>query len=271
MNSKRIYIVLCCIFFYVSLTAGAPQELDIEQLFDSGSISIGEDTIPFRLHTPPSASADAPKPLLIFLHGAGERGADNKRQLHHLPSRWFKEPHLGGRHEAFIFAPQCPRGEWWSAAKANEKGEWIMDIKQPVSNSLLAVEKKILELLQNPAIDKTRVYLTGLSMGGYGSWYLAHRHPYLFAGVVPICGGCDTSYAPKLAEAKLPIWVVHGDADNVIQVERSREIVHALRKEGGNITYTEIPNVGHNSWHIAYGPNGVIEWLFGQRNIDVTE
>ncbi len=271
MNLKRILIHFSCMFLFAFVTFGATQDTKIEDKFEPGFISIGDESIPFRLYSPPLATSESPKPLLIFLHGAGERGVDNKSQLNHFPLRWFRESHLGARHDAFIFVPQCPKGKWWNAVKRNDKQEFVMDIEKPVPTALLAVEKKIFELIENPAIDKSRIYLTGLSMGGYGSWYLAHRYPNLFAGVVPICGGCDISFAQNFAQANLPIWTIHGAADKIIKVERSREIVHALRKAGANITYTELPNVGHNSWYFAYGPNGVMEWLFGQRNLNVED
>jgi predicted peptidase len=120
------------------------------------------------------------------------------------------------------------------------------------------------DTIKKEQIDESRLYLTGLSMGGYGSWDLAARQPERFAAVVPICGGGDEKQAPKLA--KLPIWVWHGDADQAVKVTRSRQMVEAIKAAGGSPKYTELPGVGHDSWTAAYnGPENCLSWLFEQK------
>jgi len=124
----------------------------------------------------------------------------------------------------------------------------------------MAVLDKSLKTLP---IDKRRVYLTGLSMGGFGSWELAMRRPNLFAAVAPVCGGGDETQAARLKN--IPIWAAHGDADTVVWPVRTRAMVDAIKKNGGNVEYTEYPGVGHNSWTPFYSdPEGVIPWLFRQ-------
>jgi predicted peptidase len=132
------------------------------------------------------------------------------------------------------------------------------------SAELQAVMQMIEQTLKEDQIDPSRVYLTGLSMGGFGSFDLATRHPEWFAAVAPICGAADPA---KVATIKdLPVWVVHGDADQTVHVERSRSAVKALRDAGGQPIYVEMPGVGHNSWNPAYQDNdGLVPWLFRQQ------
>ena len=113
------------------------------------------------------------------------------------------------------------------------------------------------------SVDARRVYLTGLSMGGYGTWELAARQPQRFAAVVPICGGGDERQASRLSA--LPIWAFHGAADNVVFPIRSQKMVDAIRAAGGKIQYTQYPGVGHNSWNQAYRSDELLKWLFAQR------
>ena len=118
-------------------------------------------------------------------------------------------------------------------------------------------------MLAEEPVDPARVYLTGLSMGGYGSWDLAARHPHRFAALLPICGGGDAATAPRLTS--VPIWNFHGTADPVVPVERSRAIIKALTAAGGTPISSELEDVGHDSWTPAYGNAAVLDWLFAQR------
>ena len=127
---------------------------------------------------------------------------------------------------------------------------------------------RVRELAAEPGIDERRIYLTGLSMGGFGSWDLLEHHPDVFAAAVPICGGGNATAAKTIVDGGTPIWNVHGDADRVVLVERSRDMVDAIRAEGGRVGHTELPGVGHDSWSWAYGPTGVVEWMFSQRRSD---
>lgn len=203
-------------------------------------------------------------PLLLFLHGAGERGTDNEVTLVHGATD-FASPKLQMMHPSFVVVPQCPADDVWASIDRTHEPTKLAPQPSP---ALQAVQQLIHSLLSELPIDPERVYLTGLSMGGYGGWDLLMREPDLYAAAVLICGGadCDDSGLSKLAHK--PLWVFHGDHDDVVPVTRSREIVTRLREQGGAPRYTEYTGGDHDSWTTTYGNHEVLEWLFAQRRFD---
>ena len=214
-------------------------------------------TLQFRLLKPDNYDVKEKYPLVLFLHGAGERGKDNDRQLVHGVAE-FAKPESLKKHPCFLIAPQCPTGQGWSDFMAKKASP----SKEQSDPGRLAVEL-VAAIQKEFSIDPKRLYITGLSMGGYGTWDIITRNPDLFAAAVPICGGGDPAQAEKFA--KLPIWVFHGGKDPVVRPERSREMVEAIKKAGGEPKYTEYPDVGHNSWVKAYQDADMIAWLFAQK------
>jgi predicted peptidase len=206
-------------------------------------------------------------PLVFFLHGAGERGNDPSKVLVHFPELLAKADHRE-KFPCFLIVPQCRDGEQWVNAPWSDQESTPM-AKEP--SPMLDMAMQVLDKsLEEFPIDKSRVYLTGLSMGGYGSWELAMRKSELFAALAPICGGGDESQATKLKD--IPIWTAHGDADTVVPVERTRRMVEAVKAAGGNVHYEEYPKVGHNSWTPAYtDPKGLLPWMFKQQKPPKTE
>ena len=231
--------------------------------FHARTVTVTEagEAVEFRsqLLAPPALEPGRRYPLVVFLHGAGERGRDNERQLKYLPT-WMAEPSLRERHPCFLLAPQCREDErWvdisWADKKSTPQG--------PPTTDMLAVIAALNAVVNAEPVDPARIYLTGLSMGGYGTWDLAARQPERFAALIPICGGGDEATAPRLAN--LPIWCFHGDADDIVPVERSRSMIAAVRTAGGDPKYSELPGVGHDSWTPAYRDPAVLDWLFSQR------
>jgi predicted peptidase len=219
-----------------------------------------DEVFKYRLLKPTTVESGKRYPLVVFLHGAGERGSDNAAQLEYLPKQMASEPWLS-KFPCFLLAPQCRDGKkWveinWSSRQSTPQADMTAQMQ--------VVVQAMDQLIKDEPIDADRVYLTGLSMGGYGTWDLASRMPERFAAVAPICGGGDEQQAEKLA--KLPIWAWHGDADNAVPVERTRSMIAAIKQAGGSPQYTELPGVGHNSWTPAYsGEGGLVEWMFKQR------
>ncbi len=174
-------------------------------------------------------------PLILFLHGAGERGDD----LELLKVTGL--PEVLEQKEDFPFvvvAPQCPEDEWWDA----EALDYLLD-----------------HVLERYDVDERRVYLTGLSMGGFGTWRLATRSPDRFAAIAPICGGGEPISTRRLG--KMPVWVFHGAKDEIVPIKRSEEMVDALKRFGGNVKFTVYPDADHDSWTATYNNPELYEWF----------
>jgi predicted peptidase len=215
--------------------------------------------LPYRLLKPAHIESGKVYPLVLFLHGAGERGTDNEKQLKYLPT-WLASDENRQKYPCFVIAPQCPDEMKWSNVPWDgRESEPLSNISRPMQ----AVVGILDNVIEHYPIDRSRIYLTGLSMGGYGSWELAERMPERFAALVPICGGGDETKADRLIN--LPTWAWHGDADQAVPVERSRRMIAAIEAAGGKPKYTELPGIGHDSWTPAYtGPAGLLPWLFEQ-------
>jgi len=247
-------------------SAPASELVDATTVYEDKSIRFtgGEYTneeIHYRLMKPPALEKDQKYPLVIFLHGAGERGSDNTLQLLYFPTQ-MAQPRWRERFPCFVLAPQCRTDRKWMEVDWSKSTDPEMP-KEP-SSQLQAVIQMMEREMKEQQIDPERVYLTGLSMGGFGSFDLSCRHPEWFAAVAPICGAADPAKVAVLKDT--PVWVAHGDADKAVPVERSRSAVKALRDAGGRPIYVEMPGVGHNSWTPSYEDNdGLVPWMFRQK------
>jgi predicted peptidase len=180
-------------------------------------------------------------PLMLFLHGAGERGDDLDQVKKHGPPKLVKE----GRGLPFIIvSPQCPSEMWWT-----EMLDMLVALLDEVQSSY--------------AVDPDRVYLTGLSMGGYGTWGLACREPQRFAAIAPICGGGQRYLAERLRN--VPVWAFHGAKDPVVPLRESTEMVEALKRAGGEAQLTVYPEAQHDSWTQTYDNLQLYEWFLSHR------
>lgn len=178
-------------------------------------------------------------PVILFLHGAGERGADINRVKAHGP------PNIVEQKKDFPFiviSPQCPEGQWWDP-------QVVVALLDEVSAA--------------HAVDTDRVYLTGLSMGGYGTWETAIRYPDRFAAIAPICGGGIPYRVGAIRH--VPTWVFHGDKDTAVPVGRSIEMVDALKRSGADVQFTRYPDAGHDSWTETYDNAKLYEWFLSHK------
>ena len=178
-------------------------------------------------------------PLLLFLHGAGERGDDLNLVKKHGPPKLIEE---GQEFPFIVLSPQCPRNRWWEPFE------------------LAALLDEIVEKYQ---VDQDRIYVTGLSMGGFGTWSLAAYQPDRFAALVPICGGGEPIMTRLFRP--IPAWVFHGAKDPVVPLERSTIMVEAMKKAGGDVKFTIYPEAGHDSWTDSYANPELYEWLLQQK------
>ena len=228
--------------------------------FIDHEIVLGALHVPYQVYVPPSYDPTRRWPVILFLHGAGERGDDGLRQTEvgigtaiRLHRDWFP---------AIVVMPQCPVDSIWNGAVEDA--------------AFRALERTIDELHGDPS----RVYIAGLSMGGYGSWQMLMDHPGVFAAIVTAAGGVTAPPSMKelfvhvaggdpyrvVAERVrgVPAWLFHGGADPVVPVMESRRMVEALRAVGSPVRYTEYPGVEHDSWDTAFGQRELWEWLFAQ-------
>lgn len=181
-------------------------------------------------------------PLIVFLHGAGERGTDLSKVSVHGPLQYIKE---GNKIDAVILAPQCPEGVYW----------------QP--HEVAALVKKV---IKENRIDENRVYLTGLSMGGYGVWATGGEYPELFAAMAPVCGAIYRPIYRNISHIQeMPIWVFHGALDDVVSPANSNEMVKTLKAAGSDVKYTVYPFANHNSWTETYNNPELYEWMLAQK------
>ena len=192
----------------------------------------------YLLYLPDDYNQDDKKwPLMLFLHGAGERGNNLENVKFHGPPKLIEN---GQKFPFVIISPQCSEGHWWSAEVE------VLD---------LLLE----EITSNYNIDMDRMYITGLSMGGYGTWALACEFPQRFAAIAPICGGGDPDKVEKIKH--LPTWVFHGAKDETVPIERPQEMVDALKKIDGNVKFTVYPEATHDSWTETYNNPELYRWL----------
>lgn len=214
--------------------------------------------LPYRLLIPAGyeTSTDA-HPLLVFLHGAGERGGNNRAQLTHGKRLLCK---AAIDYDCFVLAPQCPCGGWWAGRHWADPEHGLTE--EPSETMHMLVEL-IDELEKEYRIDADRLYIMGLSMGGFGVWDAVERYPKRFAAAVPICGGGDETRAAQIAH--VPVWVFHGRQDPVVSAQLSRTMVRALRAAGGDPRFTEYADVGHNSWDKAFNEPELLDWLTAQQ------
>ena len=198
----------------------------------------------YVLFVPHDYKKGTPTPTILFLHGAGETKGGKK-----MPVEVGLGPAIKKREKSIPFLtiiPQAPVRGWQADGQSAKMALGILG----------AVEKEY-------TVDPKRTYLTGLSMGGFGTWSLAAAHPEKWAAIVPICGRGDTSKADKIKD--VPVWCFHGDADTAVKVEGSRDMIAAIKKAGGSPKYTEYPKVGHDSWTRAYDTKELWAWLLEQK------
>ena len=245
--------------FVLSVALPSPAQKTPGSMFEKLKYSNGKAVMPYRLLRPADVRAKETFPLVIFLHGAGERGTDNEANIRHI-APLFSNPEYRARYPCYVLAPQCPENMMWAGHDRGPGG--LLMRSDPTAPMTLVLE--LLDRIEKEyPIDRTRIYVTGLSMGGFGTWDLLARFPHRFAAAVPVCGGGDVSTAHTFRH--VPVWAFHGALDKVVAPRQSRAMVSALQESGGTPGYTEYPHAGHDSWEYAYRDPLLLPWLFGQQ------
>lgn len=256
-----IRLLICTLIFNaLQLTA---QEMS---LFEKRTF-LGKDgqTLPYRILFPENYDPAQKYPLVLFLHGSGERGNDNEKQLLH-GAKVFLDAQNRSKFPCIVIAPQCPKDGYWASTKF-ERTKYPIDFdfnyNYDITEGLNLAIELTKSIVKSEAVNKKKVYITGLSMGGMGTFEAVYRFPKLFAAAAPICGGGDANaYGKK--QGKIPFWVFHGAIDGVVVVENSRTMVAKLKALGAKVKYTEYPGVDHSSWDNAYIEPELLPWMFAQ-------
>jgi len=220
--------------------------------------------IPYRILYPEHYDHAKKYPLVLLLHGGGERGTDNESQL-----KWggslFLKPENRRTFPCFVLIPQCPQNDYWASVKF-QRTKYPLDLDfnyeaYTITHALKTVMDLLEYVKETETIDRRRIYIMGLSMGGMGTLEAVWRYPKTFAAAVAICGGGDIrSYSKE--PARVPFWLFHGEADSVIEVKHSRAMRDRLKELGGDVKYTEYPEVGHDSWNKAFADTDLLPWMF---------
>lgn len=224
------------------------------------------DTLPYRLLLPENYDAKKKYPLVLFLHGAGERGSDNEKQLVHGASVFLRDS-VRKNYPAIVVFPQCGADSYWSNVQfrfdSAGKRTFVYPSGAAPTKAMSLLIELIDELGDEFRLDKKQMYVGGLSMGGMGTFELVSRKPKKFAAAFPICGGGNDSLAGKMT--KPAWWIFHGMKDNVVPPSLSEEMAAAIKAKGGRVKLTLYPNANHNSWDPAFAEPELLKWLFGQR------
>ncbi len=225
------------------------------------------DTLLYRILYPDSYDRGANYPLVLFLHGAGERGSDNEKQLTH-GAHLFTDSENRQNYPAIVVFPQCRENKYWvDIAVRNTLKEGRNDTFENMGASAVTEQQLVVDLVHHlldaEAVDPDRLYIMGLSMGAMGTFDILSRNPQLFAAAIPICGGGNVKVAAKYAPYT-SLWITHGTMDDVVSVKFSQEMYRTLKAAGADVTYTEFPEANHNAWDPTFELPGLLDWLFSK-------
>lgn len=237
------------------------ERLPDASLFEAYRHVEGNDTLPYLLYRSEKADTISEAlPLVLFLHGAGERGNDNYMQLKHCV-KYFLNDTVTGNYPFLMMVPQCSKDKRWVNTDWSQPEHTMDSIPTAELQGVMAV---LDSLTANGAVDSTRVYICGISMGGFGTWDALQRWPQKFAAAIPICGGGDPAYAEVMKD--IPVIIFHGMLDGAVMPSRSIQMYDALRDAGNEeailVTY---PELGHLCWDEAFSTPGLFKWLFGKK------
>jgi len=236
-------------------------------LYKKEQIIQGKDTLHYRILLPENYKASERYPLIVFLHGSGERGNDNQAQL-----KWggslFLQDSIRKKYPAIVVFPQCPAGQQWTTIQGNSDstaGRRVRAFLSGISNAPGKLTIALIEkLIAQKRVDTQRIYLGGLSLGGFGTFVLAAERPDRFAAAFPICGGGGVKLAQKY-NPKTAWWIFHGAKDEVVDPDYSRRFFQELKQKNFDVQYTEYPEARHDSWTNAFREPKLLAWLFSHK------
>jgi len=247
---KNLILIICIPLLFIQCSKKGTSRIEQDLSFHSD--------IPFQVFYPKNMSRNQKLPLILWLHGSGERGADNQKQLKHIVPILISDS-LQTLYPSVVITPQCPEQDYWAPVK---RMEWTYDSEDEETDAMKAVEKLMQKIRKTKNIDSTRIYVAGLSMGGFGALDILARHPEWFSAGIVMCGGADLANVPAYVD--VPLWIFHGAKDDVVPVELSRQLVAKLESMHAHPKYTEYPDGNHGIWNAAIMEDGLMQWLFSQ-------
>lgn len=258
MNTFFKYSIFFLILFVVGRIQGQHQ-----RLYEKINFTHESDTLQYRLLMPMDFDETKEYPVVLFLHGAGERGDDNTSQLVH-GSKLFVNPIHRGAFPAIVIFPQCPKNSFWANATVDRssrpiKLEFPLDIEP--TKPLDLVIKLMDDVVKKPYVNPNKIYVGGLSMGGMGTFEIVYRKPNFFAAAFSICGAGNPE-ATKAYAKTTPFWVFHGAKDDVVNPQSSVKMVDAILQNGGTPSFSLYANDNHNSWDSTFAEPQLLSWLF---------
>ncbi len=260
---KKAIVIVTLLFTLQQLNAQKSLELYEKREFISG-----KDTLRYRILYPEERKEGKAYPLIVFLHGSGERGRNNEAQLVH-GGEFFAREAIMRYFPAIVIFPQCPPDSTWSRFKRNKDQQGkeslvtLSEEAPPVPQRL--VKELMDSLLYHHIVDAKRIYIGGLSLGGFGTYDMLTRYPDYFAAAFSICGASNVPLMLKKAK-KIPLWIFHGALDNVVPPQSDRELYKAMMTSGAReVIYTEYPDLNHNSWDAAFAEPRLLPWLFSNK------
>lgn len=250
------------LFLVIISSSGYAQDFS---LFEKKWMVQGGDTMPYRVLIPVAYDSLQKYPVIFFLHGAGERGRDNEKQLVH-GAKLFLNDTVRENYKAIVVFPQCPVNDYWANVLRthDDKGKRAFDflMEGAPGKYMVLLQELVNYILETYPAKKDQLYVGGLSMGGMGTFELVKRMPKVFAAAFPICGGANPASAKKLK--KTSWWVFHGAIDNVVPPHHSENMVKAMKAVGVKVKFTLYPNANHNSWDSAFAEPDLFSWMFAQ-------
>ncbi|MGX1024705.1 carboxylesterase family protein [Psychroflexus sp. MBR-150] len=235
------------------------------ELYEEEFYILDSDTLQYRIMYPNNFSEDQKYPVVLFLHGAGERGSDNKKQLMH-GSKLFSDKTNRGAFPAIVIFPQCPKNSYWSNAEVDRSSfpiRLVFPKDKEATKPMQLVVDLMKDLTSKPYVNTNKVYVGGLSMGGMGTFEILSRQPNMFAAAFAICGDGNAELTKNYAD-KVDMWIFHGAQDNVVNPKGSLKMVEAILENGGKPNFTLYSDANHNSWDSAFAEPNLLTWLFSK-------
>ena len=248
------YLNLMFVFFIFNYLNS--QEL---KLYEKEIFVYEDDTLNYRILKPLNYNPNKQYPVHLFLHGSGERGNDNSSQLTHGGKLFLKKENRE-KYNSWVIFPQCSKNDRWPSLSSDQWDKSFNNNNSKPNKSLGLVIGLMDKFIEKKQVDKQRIYLSGLSMGGMGTFEILFRRPNMFAAATPICGNGIPQLA-KLYADKVPLWIFHGSDDNVVSPKYSLAMAKAIIEAGGSPKMTLYENTGHGSWNNAFEEKDFLKWI----------